>query len=344
MPAPDSKKNARVSQQDIAREAGVSRVTVSLVLSGKDETSPETRQRVLDAARKLRYRPNLLVQGMQTGRTGTVGVIAAMSFPFQSAIAHGIHDELVAAEVVPMLLWADAAAKSPTAELGQIHRLIDRRVDGMIIWPQDASVPDVHFSEIWERGIPLVTVDRETTTQADHVGTDEELGGRLAAEHLLKLGHRQVVHLTFPLKPGSIARRRESFVRTLKDAGVTCEVIETPNEDVSATALSLLTRAVPPTAIFTATDPIALKVYAAAAKVGLKIPDDLSVVGYADFSFASELIPPLTTIRQDAYTIGRTAAKMLLERIHDPNVGDGARRVRLKPELIQRGSTARSAR
>src|SRR5438874_481268 len=118
-----STKMRRVSQQDIAREANVSRVTVSLVLSGKDETSKETRQRVLDAAERLRYRPNLLVQGMQTGHSGTIGVIAPVSLPFHGQIAHGIHDELVESEYVPMQLWADPSAKSKSTELEQIHRL-----------------------------------------------------------------------------------------------------------------------------------------------------------------------------------------------------------------------------
>src|SRR5438132_5391659 len=95
----------RVSHQDIAREANVSRVTVSLVLAGKDQTSEETRRRVLEVAKKLRYRPNLLVQGMQTGRTFTVGVIMPSSLYFHGQIARGIHDELGTADYVPIQLW-----------------------------------------------------------------------------------------------------------------------------------------------------------------------------------------------------------------------------------------------
>src|SRR4051794_14186678 len=171
----------RISQRDIAREANVSRVTVSLVLAGKDQTSAETRKRVLEAAKRLRYRPNLLVQGMQTGLSRTIGVIVPVSMHFHGQIAHGIHDELVKADYAPIQLFADpAASANKTHELEQIHSLVDRRVDGMIIWPADVSVPDVHFREIWERDIPLVTIDRETTTHADHVGTDEEKGGQLA--------------------------------------------------------------------------------------------------------------------------------------------------------------------
>src|SRR5256885_2631763 len=197
------KRLRRVSHQDIAREAGVSRVTVSLVLAGKDQTSEETRKRVMEVAERLRYRPNLLVQGMQTGRSHTIGVIVPSSMHFHSQVARGIHDELVGFDFVPIQLWANpsapvnvqaaasgsSAADPKSTELSQIHRLVDRRVDGIIIWPQDVSVPDVHFQEIWQRHIPLVTVDREATTHADHVGTDEEQGGRLVAAHLLGFKH-----------------------------------------------------------------------------------------------------------------------------------------------------------
>src|SRR5205814_10621838 len=115
--------------------------------------------------------------------------------------------EPISAESVPIQLWTNPSPAGTATELEQIHRLVDRRVDGMIIWPADASVPDVHFREVWERQVPLVTVDRETTTHADHVGTDEEMGGRLVAEHLLSLGHKHVVHVTYPIRSGSVYRR-----------------------------------------------------------------------------------------------------------------------------------------
>src|SRR5215217_9492880 len=148
MPKRDSLR--RVSQQDIAREANVSRVTVSLVLAGKDQTSEETRRRVMEVAQRLRYRPNLLVQGMQTGRTYAVGVIVPASMHFHGQIARGIHDELVAVDYVPIQLLVNPRTDSKITELQQIHRLVDRRVDGMIIFPVDASVPDVHFREVWQ--------------------------------------------------------------------------------------------------------------------------------------------------------------------------------------------------
>ncbi len=337
---PRREKNfKRVSQQDIAREANVSRVTVSLVLAGKDQTSEATRKRVLEVAARLRYRPNLLVQGMQSGRTGAVGLIMPPSMHFHGQIARGIHDELVKNDYVPIQLWTNSSPEGKATELAQIHRLVDRRVDGVIIFPADASVPDVHYREIWERNIPLVTVDRETTTHADHVGTDEELGGQLVAEHLLKLGHKRFAHLTYPNRPGSVSRRRDAFLKLVKKAGGECKVYEGEQKDFSRLARELLEHSPRPTAVFAATDLIAMKIYAAAAECGLEIPGHISVMGYADFPFSEDLVPPLSTVRQDPYQIGTVAAKVLLDRVLNRESSMAPRKCLIKPEVVIRKST-----
>src|SRR5438046_442966 len=124
----------RISQQDIAREANVSRVTVSLVLAGKDQTSEETRKRVLEVANRLKYRPNLLVQGMQSGRTGTIGMIMPPSMHFRTEIDRGFHDDLVKSELVPIHLCTHHRPESKATEQAQIHHLIARRVDGVTIY------------------------------------------------------------------------------------------------------------------------------------------------------------------------------------------------------------------
>jgi LacI family transcriptional regulator len=334
-----TKKLRRVSHQDIAREAGVSRVTVSLVLAGKDQTSEETRKRVMEVAERLRYRPNLLVQGMQTGRSHVVGVIMPSSMHFHGQVARGIHDELVTQNYVPIQLWTNPRSDTTDTELEQIHRLVDRRVDGVIIFPLDVSVPDVHFQEIWQRHIPLVTVDRETTTHADHVGTDEELGGRLVAEHLLSLKHKHVAHVTFPHRTANVLRRGEAFRKTIEKAGGDCQILQGAAEELVSLTRKMLQQPNRPTAVFTTTDPMAMQVYSAAASIDLSIPQDVSVVGYADFPFARDLWPPLTSVRQDPYQMGRKAAQMLLDRVLERAGNESPQRVHLKPELAVRAST-----
>jgi LacI family transcriptional regulator len=277
---------------------------------------------------------------MQSGRTGTIGMIMPPSMHFHTEIARGIHDELVKSEFVPIQLWTHPRPEGKATELAQIHRLIDRRVDGVIIFPADASVPDVHYHEIWERDIPLVTVDRETTTHADHVGTDEEHGGRLVAEHLLELGHRRVAHVTYTSRPGNILRRREAFLKAVKKAGGECKIYEGEPKDFSRLAREALAGSPRPTAVFAATDLIAMKLYVAAAEAGLKIPDDVSIVGYADFPFSEDLVPALTTVRQDPYQIGCVAARILLDRVLDRATDPAPQKIRLRPQAVIRKSTA----
>src|SRR5205814_942766 len=143
-----------------------------------------------------------------------------------------------------------------------------------------------------------------------------------------------------PNRPGSVQRRREAFLKAVKKAGGECKIYEGEQKDFLRLALQLLQDSPRPTAVFCATDPIAMKVYVAANRLGLKIPDDLSVVGYADFSFSEDMLPPLTTVRQDPYQIGTVAAKMLLDRVLDRLADISPQKLRLKPEAIIRQSTA----
>jgi LacI family transcriptional regulator len=203
------------------------------------------------------------------------------------------------------------------------------------------SVQVVHFQDIGQRHIPLVMVVSETTTHADHVGTDEEVGGKLAAEHLLSLGHQRVVHVTFPHRTGNVHRRAEAFIKRMAKGGAEVEIVGGQLDDLVAPLRDTLSRgSKPPTAVFAATDPMATKVYGVAASLGMKIPQDLSVIGYADFPFARDLVPPLTTVRQDPYQMGRISAQLLLDRILERAPGEASKRIHLAPELVVRGSTA----
>src|SRR6266576_3576486 len=145
------KPREQVNQKQIAAVAGVSQATVSLVLSGSNVTSAATRARVLRAAEKLQYRPNLLVQGIQTGKTRMIGVMAPPFDFYWSEILYGIHDVLSANDHVPITVWTAHHGPGPRQrdgpgmdELQQIHRLVDRRVDGVILWPRFASLFQEH--------------------------------------------------------------------------------------------------------------------------------------------------------------------------------------------------------
>jgi LacI family transcriptional regulator len=342
---PAHRNGFRVSLKQIAEATGCSLMTVSRALRGRPDIAAETREQILSVASKLGYRPNLLVRGLQTGRSGNIALLVSPEGDFGSGIVRGAHDELVRQQYLPILhwKWAQAGETTEAAELGVIHRVLDRRVEGIIFFPQDDSVPDLYFREVWQRGVPLLTVDRRLArTKADFVGTDDLAGARMAAEHLLALGHRHVAHLAGHAKYGTHADRRTGFEAAIAKGRGCCRTVEVPGADAVGPLTEKLLLSDPrPTAIFLTADFQAPAVYQTAAKLGLRIPDDLSVVGFADLAFAKYLAPPLTTVRQDPYGIGREAARVIVERCSRTLKDKEPVQLRLMPELIVRDSTAK---
>ncbi|HEX3358303.1 MAG TPA: LacI family DNA-binding transcriptional regulator [Tepidisphaeraceae bacterium] len=348
-----AKSRSQVNQKRIAQEAGVSQATVSLVLTGRNVASPKTRARVLQAAERLRYRPNLLVHGMQTGKTRMIGVMAPPFDYFWSEVLYGIHDVLAGADHVPITVWTGHKGPGPRLrngpgmnELEQIHRLLDRRVDGVILWPPFASLFQEHVREFSSRDLPIVTIDHELpdSYRADSVGSDERFGTLAVVEHLVKLGHRRFAHFAGTSEATWARSRREIFesaVRQIK--GASCFTVEGPVGDPSpgiVQAREILANK--PTAVFAASDLFAKLIYRAAAEIKLRIPEDLSVVGYSDHDFAAEMIPPLTTVRQDGYAVGRAAAELVLGRSTGTIRNPQPKHVQVPVELIVRQSTCQA--
>ena len=340
---PTAQQGFRVSLKQIAEATGHSKMTVSRALRGNPDIAVKTRAQILAMARKFGYRPNLLVRGLQTGRSGNIALLVAPLDDFGSGIVRGVHDTLVKHQYLPLLHWKWTAKgeKIADVELEMIHRVIDRRVEGVILFPQDDAVPDLYFRELWKRGVPLVTVDRQLPrTRADFVGTDDLAGAKMAAEHLLELGHLNVAHLAGTQKAGTFADRRSSFEGTISSGHGQCKTVEVLNlGSLGAVVQGLLQSNPRPTALFLATDHFALVVYQVAAKLGLRIPEDLSVVGFAGLGFTQYLNPPLTTVAQDPCGIGREAARIILERCTGKCTKKEPMQLRLRPELMVRNST-----
>ena len=333
-----------VSLKEIAKETSLSIATVSRVLRKQGEISVATRRRVLEAANRMRYRPNMLVQGIQTGRTKTVGVVVPPYDSHWTNVLYGIHDELAACNHVYINAWCqhlqEEGSYGPLL-LEQLHRLIDRRVDGIILWAHLAPLYSEHVEELEVRNLPVVTIDHELPF-ADSVTSDEELGARLVASHLLGLGHRHIAHLAWENSYRWAHLRRECFERAVvRSGGLPCLTVEACSyEDVPAATKQLLSAHPRPTAIFACSDRVAELVYETAGSMGLRIPEDLSVVGFADLEFASYLRPGLTTVRQNGRLIGETAARLLVDRSGGEMKGAAPEHVRVKCEFVERGSTA----
>jgi len=365
MPRAARVERKKATINDIAAELGISKMTVSRALRGESLVAPETLARVQKAARRLKYRPNRLMRAVHTGRSRTVGVMIDPWNSFSSGVLSGIHSALAAYDYVPIVHYPH---QLPTLELGArddrelkyLHRLLEQRVDGIIFWPSDETVPDLYLEEVWNRGVPLVAVDRQMpATHADFSGTDDAAGATLAAEHLLDLGHRQLAFIGAE-KISTYKDRRLAFqARVDACPGASCHVVMCPgrptpsrtpepwpggervpaHSDSHAIARNLLLGRDRPTAILCINDWMALGVYTAAADTGLAIGRDLSVVGFADLREASMLEPALTTLRQDAEAIGTAAAALLLDRIEGRVDSAKPREVRQRPTLVVREST-----
>ena len=327
----------------------------SRILRGeRDRFGADTCERVLKEAQRLGWRRNLLVNGIQTGRTKTVGVMIPPFDSFWVDVLAGIHVVLAAADYLPITVWVGDCQEMPHFEkdddqgIGQISRLLDRRVDGLILWPSFAVAYYDHFRELLERRVPVVVVDHEFSKDqiADSIETDEQRSTHSVAEHLVSLGHEQITCFSSRETAWQAwaVRRRVSFenaMAELKSIEINSFRLNQWGTNGLEVAREILTQQPRPTAVFAVTDHEALFIYEAAAELGLRIPEDVSVVGFADLDFAATLQPPLTTMRQQPKEIGRRAAQMILDRLDGEYTDSAPTTIRVGAELIVRGSTTR---
>lgn len=338
----------RVTLSQIAAELGLPKMTVSLALRNvPGRVSEATRLKVQAVADRLGYRPDMMAQAMSSGRSHNIGVVVRPLGDFEGRILDGIHGGLYPEGWLPVLHYQPVGmgihSTTTEAEVEIIHRLLDRRVDGLILVPADAYVPNAHFNAIWDRNIPLVTVDHLVPgIKADFVGTDDGEGGRQAALHLLQLGHRKIAQLIGLPRYATYVERRSGFEATLMAAGVTPvngAVDEATADSAAGLIRALLTAKPRPTALFIPADTYAPQVYGICAELGLRIPQDVSVIGYADLALAKDLSPGLTTLAQNPYAIGVQAARQVLARCRG-TADSGMVQIRLTPNLVIRGSTS----
>jgi LacI family transcriptional regulator len=341
--------------KDVAEKANVSLSAASRILRGERQRfGAETCDRVLDAARQLGWRRNLLVNGMQTGRTRTIGVMIPPFDSFWVDVLAGIHIVLASADYLPITVWVGDCQEMPHFEkdedegFKQISRLLDRRVDGLILWPSFAVAYYDHFRELLERKVPVAVIDHEYSEDqiADSIETDEAASARAVAEHLVNLGHRDISCLSSREAAWQAwaVRRRECFEQAVEELGggkVRSWRLNAWGTDGLEIAMEILSQNPRPTAVFAVTDHEARCLYEAAAQLGLEIPREVSIVGFADLDFAASMRPPLTTMRQRPREIGRRAAQLILDRLDGDMAESPPTTIRVGADLIVRKSTAR---
>ena len=316
----------------VAEAAGVGVGTVSRVLNGSASVSAATRRRVLEVIAELGYEPNAAARALSTGRTCTLGVLAPF-FTQPSVVERLRGVSRVVADAGYQLVLFDVEHRDPFGELTAAGRL-----DGLLCI--SLRPPDAALERFAAAGVHVVLVDAEHP-RLSGVSIDDVEGGRIAAEHLLALGHRRIAYIGddergAPFGFTSSARRRVGAATALKAAGVELVVRRGPHgrEHARALAAGLLSSAEAPTAIFAASDSQALGVLEAAETSGVSVPGDLSVVGFDDVEVARYV--GLTTVAQPLEESGVRGARLLLSAL-----GGGRRSAqRLKLRLVARATTA----
>ena len=323
---------------DVARLAGVSHVTVSRVLNGYPPVRPETRERVQAAIDELGYRRNSIARALKSGRSATIGVVIAGSELFElPRVLLGIETEAKSAGYwVHLASWQGG----DTADLEEaLSRLTDQSVEAIaVIADRPVAVEALANLRI---SVPTTVV---MSGQVERPGLgfvelDQQLGARLAVRHLLDLGHREVVHLSGALRTYDARARVEGWRNEMVTAGVDAPLLlegDFTAESGFRLANQLVDAGGPlPTAIFAGNDQMAMGVLAAFARRGIRVPRDVSLVGFDDMAGAGFLVPALTTVRQDFVTLGALSIRMLTGMLH----GDPPSIERIPPDLIVRAST-----
>jgi LacI family transcriptional regulator len=333
--------------RDIAESAGVSLFTASVVLNGarsNTRVSEDTRRRIEHVARSIGYHPNAMARGLMHQRMNTIGVLfgvvepaVVLTNPYSTAVLQGI---LAAASPLRLNVtifsepWIDTATSAA--------RFRDGRTDGVIAVAPVAGSDMI--AGLVERGVPVVAIAHTCDTLGvPSVDVDNEAGIRLATEHLLGLGHRKIAHLTGDEDMVSVPPRRAAFLATMTAAGIDVPptYIERCSYNGSGAAeavRALMALPEPPTAIVAGNDSIALGALGAARDLGLKLPQDLSIVGFDDAPSSALVTPALTTVRQPLLDIGAEALRLLVALIEGESVPSVTH---LKPpELVVRDSVA----
>ncbi|MBM6401595.1 LacI family DNA-binding transcriptional regulator [Phycicoccus sonneratiae] len=324
--------------RDVAALAGVSLKTVSRVVNEEAGVSPDVRERVGAAVRRLDYRPNLAASNLRrTGaRTGLIGALVQdLSNSFSAGVLRSLEDIARAHRTAVLAASLDEGVDR---EQAMVHDLVTRRVDGLVLMP--ASQRQDYLVAELRTGTPAVFVDRPPRgVDADSVVVDNLLGARLATEHLLDHGHRRIAALFHLPQIPTAHERIAGFTSAHTDRGVRPDdrlVVEgiTSTDEATEVVHRLLDLDDPPTAIFAGRNILASGAVRALAERGLR--RSVALVSFDDFPMADLLDPGLTVVRQDVSRIGRTVAQMLFERIGGES--SPPRHVVIEPTLVVRGS------
>ena len=337
-PARDSTRSAPLNIQAVADAAGVSKTTVSHVLSGNRPVSAATRRKVERVIGELGFRPNFFAQALNSKTSGTIALIAQdITNPFYPALARGLQHWVLQANQVVMLFDAGAGENLTHAF---IEDAIQRRVDGVVVAVSDV---DAEIVQLQRAGIAVVAVGSGLSgLPIDWVSADDQRIAYDATQHLHRRGHRRIATISGPIKTEPGAGRLAGYRKALQELGLTDDlalrsVADWTRDGGSAALRELLAQPEPPTAVFCANDLMAIGAMDAALESGLSVPQDLAIVGVDDIDAAGLVRPALSTVRVPAEEIGRAAGELLQHRIAD-GASSSLRHVLVQHTFIDRQS------
>ncbi|WP_433559029.1 LacI family DNA-binding transcriptional regulator [Pseudonocardia xinjiangensis] len=326
--------------KDVAAHARVSLGTVSNVLNRPELVSERTRKRVLASIAELGFVRNESARQLRGGGSRTLAyVVLDATNPFFTDVARGVQE---AADAAGLALFLCNSGEDRERQAAYLDLLEQQRVEGVLITPVDAADPRI--GALAARGTPVVVVDRAAGPGHCSVTVDDLLGGDLAVTHLLDSGHRRIAFVGGPRTIGQVRDRITGAERAVARAGTgELTVLETARLDVAqgrraGERIAGLPAARRPTAAFCANDLLALGLLQQMVRLGLRVPEDLAIVGYDDIEFAEAAAVPLTSVAQPRHRLGRTAAELLLAEARAPD-GHEHQQVVFAPELVVRAST-----
>lgn len=327
--------------KDIARELNVSISTVSRAMRNAPDVNRETRNAVMALSERLNYQPNRLALSLKQKQTHTIGVIVPNLDYVLSTMVKGIDEVALEAGYTVMVCQSN---ESFGREIVNTRRLLDSLVDGFIISVSSETKVFDHFKKIQEKQMPMVVFDRVTPfLQAPAVRLDNEEGGFMATEHLIEQGYKRIAILAGPKNLGISNSRLDGYLRALKKYKmkvdptliVNCDF----NQDYAYIATKeLLSSKRKPDAIFTISDRMAIGAMLAIKEKGLRMPEDIGLVGFNNEPVVSLVTPAISSIEQPAFELGKIAAKLFIEALHQESDHIPEEQV-LKPRLIVRASS-----
>ncbi len=331
---PDSvARQRRPTMDDVAQAAGVSRALVSLVMRDAPNVSEKRRKAVVEAASRLGYRPNAAARSLAQRRSNTLGVVVNdLHNTFFADLVDGIHE---VAQANGFRLLLNTAWRTDNDEREAVEAFLEYRVDAILVLGSTAAGPALAEAT---KSTPLVTIG-STFDGVDSVVNDDRRGGEMVAEHLVELGHRDIVHLDGGSGAGA-EQRRQGFLAAMESMGLQGRVVpgEFTERSGAAAIGELLVTGTMPTAIFAANDLVAVGVLDALTAAGYPVPGSMSVVGYDNTYLAALGRIGLTTVNQPRVEMGRLAAEVVLARL--TNGRRQALRHVMTPELVVRNTTA----